>query len=226
MSITEDAFTDLYGDQYLEDYQLELKYNNKFKPYNANVRFHYNKLTFNLSKKWKTVSREIQIGLIQELMLKIFKKRLKPKTTKTSNIELYNFFMQKIHIAVPKTKTNPILEESFNRVNEKYFNGLLETTNLIWNNSIRKLGSYEFGSDTITISQSLKEHQDALDYVMYHEMLHKKHKFKRRDQKSVHHTSLFRKKEAEFENSEEIEAKLSRLTINRKRKTFFNSLFG
>ena len=104
MSITEDAFTDLYNPKYLANYQLELKYNNRFKAYNANVRLNNNILTFNLSKRWKTVSREIQIGLIQELMLKIFKRRLKPKTTKTINIEMYNVFIQKIHIAVPKTE--------------------------------------------------------------------------------------------------------------------------
>jgi len=226
MSLLEDAFTDLYDPKYLENYQLELKYNNRFKAYNANVRLHNDSLTFNLSKKWRFVSREIQIGLVQELMLKIFKKRLKSKTTKTINIDMYSIFMQKIHIAVPKTKTDTILEQSFDRVNEKYFNGLVEKPNLVWNDSIRKLGSYEFGSDIITISLMLKDHQDILDYVMYHEMLHKKYKFKRRKVKSVHHSGIFKRKEAEFENSAEIEAKITRLVRTKRNKRFFNSFFS
>jgi len=226
MPIVEDAFLDLYEEKYLEDYELELKYNNRFKAYNANVRLYNNTLTFNLSKKWKTISREIQIGLIQELMLKIFKKRLKPKSTKTINIDMYSVFMQKIHIAVPKTKTDSVLEESFNRVNEKYFNELVEKPNLVWNNSIRKLGSYEFGSDIITISSILKEDQNILDYVIYHEMLHKKYKFKRRKQKSVHHSGIFKRKEAEFENSQEIEAKINGLVRKKRTKRLFSSFFG
>ena len=127
-----------------------------------------------MSKKWKTISKEIQIGLIQSLSLKIFKEK-----KKTTNIELYNIFMKKIHIAAPKIKFDPTLEKSFHKVNEKYFYGLIEKPNLVWGDfSLRKLGSYEYGSDTITISKVLQNQGFLIDYIMYHELLHKKHKFK------------------------------------------------
>ena len=71
-------------------YSYSLKYSAKFKPYRANIKLKINNIQFNLSRKWKTVSKEIQIGLIQELLLKILKKRLKPSKTITQNIELYN----------------------------------------------------------------------------------------------------------------------------------------
>jgi len=172
MSIVKDAFEDVFPDKSSNEYNLEVKYNNKFKPYNANVRYTQNSFTFNLSKKWKHVSREIQIGLLQELLMKVFKKK-----KSTFNTDLYNSFMKNIHIAAPKTKTDPHLESSFDRVNDKYFLGLIEKTNFTWHDSLRRLGSYEYGSDTISISKVLKPDENALDYVMHHEMLHKKLKF-------------------------------------------------
>lgn len=206
-------------------YSYSLKYSAKFKPYRANVRLRADNIQFNLSKKWKTVSKEIQIGLIQELLLKILKNRLKTLKTNTQNIELYNIFMRKIHIATPKIDIDPVLEESFDRVNEKYFYNLLEKTNLKWgSDSLSKLGSYEYGNDTIIISKILEDvDKEILDYIMYHEMLHKKHKFTKRGSKNYHHTTEFRNKEKEFENSELIEKKLSSL-LNKKRFSFRNLL--
>src|SRR3989304_857815 len=185
MNIAEKAFLEIFPEKNIEDYDFEIKYNNKFNDYNANVKYFRNNFQFNLSKKWKNVSEEIQSGLIQELLLKIF--RLKKKTTKTDSI----------------------LEESFNKVNEKYFFGLLERPNLVWGNfSLRKLGHYEYGSDTISISRVFRNSDmDILDYVMYHEMLHKKHKFNSKGMRNFHHTKEFKSSEKKFENSSLMEEK-------------------
>ena len=204
-------------------YSYSLKYSGKFKPYRANIRLSGGNIQLNLSRKWKTVSEDIQIGLIQELLLKLLKKRLKPLKTKTQGRELYDIFMKKIHIAAPKTENNPVLDESFNRVNEKYFYGLMDKTNLVWgSDSFSKLGSYEYGTDTIEISKAL-ENTDIrlLDYVMYHEMLHKKHKFTKRGSRSYHHTGEFKKDERDFEDSHKIERELRKL-VTRKRLSFRN----
>lgn len=205
--LVKEAFQELYPEKEMK-YFFSLKYSRKFKPYNANVKLYGNHLKFNLSRDWKKISREIQIGLIQELMAKILKER-----RKTMDMELYNLFMKNVYLAAPKTKTNEILEESFNRVNEAYFNGMLDKPNLQWgNSSISKLGSYEYGSDTITISSIFKnERQELLDYVMYHEMLHKKFKFQSKNGRNLHHSKEFKKMEAKFENRELIEKGISRL---------------
>ena len=135
--LIKEAFQQLYPDKEAK-YNFSLKYSRKFKPYNANVKLYGNRLKFNLSREWRRISKEIQIGLIQELMTKILKDR-----RKTINMELYNLFMKNVHLAVPKTKTDKILEESFDRVNEAYFNGMLDKPNLKWGNaSTSKLGSY------------------------------------------------------------------------------------
>jgi len=222
MNLAEEASQLLYPEKELE-HDVSVKYHNKFKPYNANVKIIGKRLEFNLSKKWKTVSKEIQIGLIQSLLLKIFKNK-----KNTTNIDLYNIFMKKVHIAAPKTNIDPLLEESFDRVNEKYFYGLIEKPNLVWgNSSIRKLGSYEYGSDTITISRIFeKVDEKIVDYIIYHEALHKKHKFMSKNGRNYHHTTLFKKKEKEFENSEEMERNLRRILKQSSRKRLFGKLFG
>ena len=219
-SLIQEAFQELYPEKELK-YSISLKYSRKFKPYNANVKLRNNNLMFNLSRDWKKISKEIQIGLIQELMTKILHDR-----KKTINIELYNLFIKNVHLAVPKTKTDKILEESFNRINEIYFNGMLDKPNLQWGSeSLSKLGSYEYGSDTITISTIFKDaNQQLLDYVMYHEMLHKKFKFQNRNERNIHHSNEFKKMEAKFENRELLEREISRLA--RKRRFGFKAILN
>ena len=215
------AIDGLYSDF---PYNYSIKYSGKFKSYRANVKLRGKDIEFGLSKKWKGVSDEIQAGLVQELLLKILKNRLRPKCKKTQSMELYDIFMKKLHLVAPKDKSDPILEASFVRVNAKYFNGLLDMTNLVWgNHSLSKLGSYEYGSDTISISEVLRDDYELLDYVTYHEMLHKKHKFTRNKSRSYHHTAAFKRDEQAFENNALIERRLNRLLV-KKRFSFRNVL--
>ncbi len=207
--LVEEAFNSLHPES--SGCTFSLKYSAKFNPYNANVRLKGSSIEFNLSKKWKTVSREIQIGLIQSLLVKILKSKVRLKNT--TNIDMYNIFIKKVHISVPKTKSDPVLSQSFDRVNERYFYGLIEKPNLEWHSSINKLGSYEYGSDTISISRILHgKETELLDYIVYHEMLHKKQKFESRGLRNYHHTPEFRRKEKEFDNQKEIENKIKALS--------------
>src|SRR4030042_3182145 len=187
MTIIEEAFTRLYPDKDFR-YDAKIKYSNHFKDYNANVKLYGNNLEFGLSRKWKSVSQEIRIGLLQELMLNLFGgKKI------TMNIDLYNKFIKNLHISINKSISDPILEASFERVNNIYFNGLIEQPNLIFGKSSRSsLASYEYSTDTINFSIILKKDLDVLDYVMYHELLQKTLKFKHKNGKSFHHTAEFK----------------------------------
>ena len=122
-------------------------------------------------------------------------------------------FLKNVRIAVPKTKTDDILEASFNRNNDNFFNGMLDIPNLQWgSSSTSKLGSYEYGSDAITISMIFR-HADPmlLDYVMYHEMLHKKFKFESKNGRTLHHSPEFKRMEAKFPNRDLMEKEISKL---------------
>jgi hypothetical protein len=207
MNIIEQAFQQLYPEKELK-YDLALKYSRKFNSYNANVKLRGTNLTFSLSREWKSISKDIKLGLIQELMTKILKDK-----RKTMNIDMYNIFMKKVHIAVPKTKSDPVLEDSFDRVNDTYFDGFIDKPNLLWGkDSTSKLGSYEYGSDTITMSAIFQFSElRLLDYVMYHEMLHKKFKFESKNGRNLHHSPEFKRMEAKFQDRDECEKEISKL---------------
>jgi len=69
--IVKKAFKELYPNKSLPE--LKLRYSRAFKAYNANVRHSREFLHFRLSYEWKSVSQEIQMGLIQSLLNKIYK---------------------------------------------------------------------------------------------------------------------------------------------------------
>ncbi len=215
MDIIQEAFQGIYPEKSLP-YEYSLKYSGKFNGYNANIKLFRNRLHLSLSKNWRYISNDIKIGLLQELMLKLFKDK-----KSTLNTDLYTIFMKKIPGSIPKTKSHPILERSFYRVNQKYFFSFIDKPNLIFGNSIQKLGSYDFGTDTVMISKVLLDDVRLMDYVMYHELLHKKHKFHTKNGREHHHTKEFKSKEKEFDNSEELEKSLAKLVRKAKLKRAF-----
>jgi predicted metal-dependent hydrolase len=215
MNLAEKAYKELFPDKEL-DREIKIKYSARFKSYNANVRYTHRQIVFNLSKAWKEVSLEIQIGLIQSLMLKVFKEK-----KNTLNIELYDKFVKNIPKYSIPTKSDTVLEESFDRMNKEYFFDYMEKPNLVWGQeSFRKLGSYEYATDTIIISTVLKGESLLLDFVMYHEMLHKDLKFESKNGRNYHHTSEFRKKEKQFYDKD-AEKKLTAFLRKKKLKRAF-----
>ncbi|MCX6709784.1 MAG: hypothetical protein NTV63_02400 [Candidatus Woesearchaeota archaeon] len=217
--IARESFSELYPGKEM-DFVPSIVYTGKIKDYNASI-MHYRlekRLVFRLGKKWIGISPEIKKGLFQELMVKMLSRK-KKFTGTTINMELYNIFIKKLHISIPKTKSEPLLSESFDRVNEKYFSGLLEKPNLAFGgSSFRKLASYNYQNDTICVSSIFQEcSPEMLDYLMYHEMLHKRMKFSYKNGKNYHHTRIFRQMEREFADSEIIEKALQDYV--RKKKT-------
>ncbi len=205
MNIIQRAFQDLFPEKEFR-YSSAIKYSRKFSDYNANVKMKGNNLEFCLSHLWKDVDEDIKMGLIQSLLLKLLKEK-----KQTKYLDYYNTFIKKLSDFSPVTESDPLLEESFNRVNENYFFSLIDRPNLCFGSfSRRTLGTYNYHTDTIKISLVLKDApKKMMDYVMYHEILHKKIKFKQTDSgRALHHTKDFRKKEREFEGSQQIEKEL------------------
>ncbi|MBI3033784.1 M48 family metallopeptidase [Candidatus Woesearchaeota archaeon] len=194
-------------------FSLSVRYSGRFKPYNANVRKSGSHLEFNLSREWKSVSDEIVLGLLQSLAARILRAGFK-----TANMDIYNNFVRSLHLSYPKAATDPCLAESFRRVNSKYFDGLLEITNFAWHSSLRRLASYDYQTDTISVSGVFRGMDELIDYLIYHELLHKKLKYHNAGGRSIHHSAIFRQMERKFENQELIERQISRMIRNQKFK--------
>ena len=95
------------------------------------------------------------------------------------------------------------LEEVFQRVNAVYFEGRLERPRIAWSRKLttRKMGHYESASDTVMVSRTLDDPSVPLilvDFIMYHELLHKKLGVKVIGVRRYGHTPEFRKAEKAF----------------------------
>jgi len=191
MKFIHKAFSELWPEEELK-HEITVKYSGRFSDYNANVTYTPWKMNIKLSKAWRGVDEDIRIGLVQSLLVKVFKSKKYKDFNKSNKMELYEMFLKNIGSVAPRKESHPELIESFNRINDEYFYGLMDMPNLLWGKpTLTKLGSYEYGTDTIVMSSSLREAPlEMLDYVMYHESLHKKHKFYHKNGKSYHHTRI------------------------------------
>jgi hypothetical protein len=218
MDLVREAFNRLFPEKpYV--YAASVQYSGKFKGYNARIQLNrmFKRITLKLSRNWDGVSRDIQLGLVQHLLCRLFRVR-----KKTMHMDLYAHFMRAVPRTVQKTASHPVLEESFSRVNRSQFNGLMEQPNLVIGKGVSKLGHYDLGTDTVSISGILLEHPHLLDYVMYHELLHKKHQFSGTGtQRHTYHGAQFRKDESAFPRAAQLEKELSRLVSTARRRSFW-----
>ncbi|MFN0120468.1 MAG: hypothetical protein ACKV2V_08205 [Blastocatellia bacterium] len=112
------------------------------------------------------------------------------------------------------------LTESFARVNAAWFGGLMPQPALVWNRTLtaRKFAHYQSSRDTVMISISLDDREVpayVLDFVMYHELLHKKHGTARINGRRVSHSAAFRADERRYTRYDEAEAFLHALARRR-----------
>ncbi|HSQ27181.1 MAG TPA: hypothetical protein VLM80_08645 [Anaerolineales bacterium] len=108
------------------------------------------------------------------------------------------------------------LQTIFERVNMRYFNNQVQMPQLSWSNSLtyRKYGHYQPSTDSLMLSVSLddaKVPEYVLDFVMYHELLHKHLGFYSRNGRRISHHTEFRKQETMFPQYEQAQKYLEML---------------
>jgi len=216
MNLIQESYQRLFPDKQF-NYKTKIEYNRRLSPFNANITRSSDEIKINVNLQWKNIDDEIKIGLMQHLLTKIFKSK-----RNTPNIELYHNFLKQIPSMTPKTKTDFILEKSFNRVNEQFFGGGMQQPNLQWGKEARrKLASYNYQSDMVTVSNVYKNaSQQVLDYLMYHELLHKHFQFTCKNGRSTYHSREFKEAERLFPNQKEVEQETHKLA-RKKKFSFF-----
>jgi hypothetical protein len=108
------------------------------------------------------------------------------------------------------------LDEIFEDLNQRFFFGLLGRPRLTWssNDSRSNLGHYDPAHNTIVISRCFDRPQVpryAVEYIVYHEMLHLKHPVKLRGSRRCVHSRAFMDEERLFPELEKAKAFLKRL---------------
>jgi hypothetical protein len=105
----------------------------------------------------------------------------------------------------------------FDRVNAAYFDGTLSAPRLTWNKTLthRKFGHYQFNTDTVMLSLSLDDAAVppyVVEFVMYHELLHKHLGVKLVNGRRYAHTTAFHDAERRFAQYQQAKAFLSKLS--------------
>jgi len=95
------------------------------------------------------------------------------------------------------------LEEIFDSLNLRFFDGLLGRPDLTWSehHARRSLGHYDAAHNTIVVSRVFDRPSSpryALEYLLYHEMLHLKHPVRTRGLRRCVHSAEFKAEEARF----------------------------
>ena len=216
MNLARRAVYDLYG-KLPDSRRIDIRYSGRFRELNSNVTYTSREVIFNLSKKWLEFSEELRIGLIQSLAVRVY--RLEGESFE---MDLYDKFISNLPKFAKVDKSDDVLEDSFLRINEKYFDNNLTRPNLVWGqNAFTKLGHYEHQTDTVLISNIFKENIELLDYIMFHELLHKKHGLKKsKNGRSIHHSRAFRLDEKRYEDVD-VEKKLRSFVRKKRVKNWF-----
>ncbi|HEY1649688.1 MAG TPA: M48 family peptidase [Terracidiphilus sp.] len=108
------------------------------------------------------------------------------------------------------------LDEVFDVLNMRFFGGLLGRPELTWSehSAKRSLGHYDAAHNTIVVSRVFDRPSSpryALEYLLYHEMLHLKHPVKMRGLRRCVHSREFKAEEACFPQLNEALAFIRRL---------------
>lgn len=108
------------------------------------------------------------------------------------------------------------LEEIFEDLNRRYFYGLMARPQMTWsgNNSRQSLGHYDPAHNTIVVSRVFDRPdvpRYAIEYLVYHEMLHLRHPVKLRGSRRCVHSREFQVEEKLFPDLEKAKAFLKTL---------------
>ena len=100
------------------------------------------------------------------------------------------------------------LEAIFEDLNTRYFHGLLGRPRLTWSHNIarRRLGHFDPAHNTIVVSRVFDDARMpkfAIEYLLYHEMLHLKHPVRLRGSRRCVHSAEFVEEEKRFPQFED-----------------------
>ncbi len=108
------------------------------------------------------------------------------------------------------------LEQLFDDLNTRFFHGLMARPQMTWsgNHARRSLGHYDPAHNTIVVSRVFDRPEVppyAVEYLVYHEMLHLRHPVKLRGARRCVHSAAFQADEKLFPRLEEAKRFLKQL---------------
>lgn len=191
---------------------LEIRFR-RFTSLNTTIRLRQGRMHVHLSDLLEGAPEGVLRAIAHILLAKLYRKPLDPvHTTRyrrfTSSeavirqTELIRQARGRKRMLGPKG-LHYDLEEIFESLNQRFFHGLLGRPLLTWSGHVakRSLGHYDPAHNTIVVSRVFDRKNTpryAVEYLLYHEMLHLKHPVKVRGGRRCVHPREFQSEERLF----------------------------
>ena len=204
---------------------VEVKFR-RFTSLNTTIRLREGRLIVRLSDLLEHAPAEVLRSIAHILLAKLYRKPISPAQAicyrRYTQSEPVARQIQRIRqtrgrkrISTPQGR-HYHLDEVFEAVNRRFFHGLLGRPTLTWSERAarRMLGHYDAAHNTIVVSRIFDRPNTpryAIEYLLYHEMLHLKHPVKVRAGRRCVHSREFQAEERLFPELEQAREYLKRL---------------
>jgi len=193
---------------------------------NNTIRLREGRMLIRLSDLLEGAPESVLHAILHILIAKLYRKEIEPQ-----HAVRFRKFAGSEHVA---SKTHLIrqmrerkkmngpkgacydLEQVFDELNTRFFHGLMARPLMTWseNHSRQSLGHYDPAHNTIVVSKVFDRPQApryAVEYLVYHEMLHLRHPVKLRGSRRCVHPAAFQAEEKLFPQLEEAKRYLKQL---------------
>lgn len=193
---------------------------------NAQIRLEAGKLLIRMADTLAGAPESVHVALAEILLSKLFRRpvpaasndryrRYLNRGDVRRSLDLVREIRGRKHLEHPQGKLFDLVE-IFEDLNLRYFFGLMARPEIGWSRGASRtmLGHYDPPHNAIVLSRILDRPGTprlAVDYVMYHEMLHLKHPAEQRGARRCVHTRAFKDDEKLFEQFREAQALLRKL---------------
>jgi hypothetical protein len=198
----------------------------RFTSLNTRIRLREGEILVSLSDLLEGVQESVIRAIAHILLAKLYKKPIDPAQERrykrfaysaavTRQTELIRGVRGTKRFFGPEGRYYN-LEEVFDALNLRFFGGLLGRPQLTWSEqfSKRSLGHYDAAHNMIVVSRIFDRPSSpryAIEYLLYHEMLHLKHPVRIKGLRRSVHPREFKQEEALFPQLAEAQAFIQRL---------------
>jgi predicted metal-dependent hydrolase len=204
---------------------LDVKFR-RFTSLNTTIRLREGKLILRLSDLLEHAPEAIHQAIAHILLAKLYRKPITPALADRYRRYTQSEAVSKQSERIRQTRGRKLissaqghlydLDEVFEAVNRRFFHGLLGRPTLTWSAHVAKrmLGHYDAAHNTIVVSRVFDRPgtpRYAIEYLLYHEMLHLKHPVRVRAGRRCVHSREFQAEERLFPELDLARAFLKRL---------------
>jgi hypothetical protein len=198
----------------------------RFTSLNTTIRLREGKLHVRLSDILEHAPESVHRAIAHILLAKLYKKQISRAHSDRfrRHVSSEAVARQAEHIRQTRGRKTILtskghhydLDEVFESLNLRFFHGLLGRPTLTWSahHARRMLGHYDAAHNTIMVSRVFDRPDTprcAIEYLLYHEMLHLKHPVRVKAGRRCVHSKAFQEEERLFPELEQAKAYLKRL---------------